>query len=165
MAPRGEMAAACPHQGSVMAINKKLLSIIGQKFPSIYDVNPPHGPFGRVSWVALNPQPLPPLGIGAAMATEVMRYAWMGERAGLDPAGALRSLEDLCPPYPRRPKLPPWWPPVPDPDPEPDWLAEYHLGFAARLAAVPGDQMTGRLREFFDKALEQSIASLEKAVG
>ena len=55
-----------------MAINKKLLSIIGKKFPAIYDVNPPHGPFGRVSWAALNPQPLPPLGIGAAMATDLL---------------------------------------------------------------------------------------------
>ncbi|AMY12116.1 hypothetical protein LuPra_05388 [Luteitalea pratensis] len=148
-----------------MAINKKLLSIIGKKFPSIYDVNPPHGPFGRVSWVALNPQPLPPMGIGAAMATDLLHHAWVGERTGLDPAGALRFLEDLCPPYPRRPKLPPVWPPVPDPDPGPDWYAEYYLGFAARLAAVPGDQMAGRMREFFDKALDQSIASLEKAVG
>jgi alkanesulfonate monooxygenase SsuD/methylene tetrahydromethanopterin reductase-like flavin-dependent oxidoreductase (luciferase family) len=105
------------------------------------------------------------MGIGAAMATDLLHHAWVGERTGLDPAGALRFLEDLCPPYPRRPKLPPLWPPVPDPDPGPDWYAEYYLGFAARLAAVPGDQMAGRMREFFDKALDQSIASLEKAVG
>ena len=147
-----------------MVINRKLLSIIGKKFPSIYDVIP-RGPLGRVSWVALNPQPLPPVEIGAAMATEFMHYVWLGERSGLDPASVLRSLDDWCPTYPRRPKLPPWWPPLPDPDPEPDWLAEYHLGFSARLAAVPGEATGGRLNESLEKALEQSLASLEKALG
>jgi len=147
-----------------MVINKKLLAIIGKKIPAIYDVIP-RGPLGRLSWVALNPQPLPPAELGAAMAAEFMHTLWMGERAGLDQGIAMRALEDWCPTYPRRPKLPPWWPPVPDPDPEPDWLAEYHLGFAARLAAVPADAVSGRLQESFDKAIDQSLGSLEKALG
>ena len=147
-----------------MVINKKLLAIIGKKNPAIYDVIP-RGPLGRLAWVALNPQPLPPAELGAAMATEFMHTVWMGERAGLDQGIAMRSLEDWCPTYPRRPKLPPWWPPVPDPDPEPDWFAEYHLGFAARLAAVPADAVSGRLKESFDKAIDHSLGSLEKALG
>ena len=148
-----------------MVINRKLLSIIGKKFPAIYDVNPPHGPLVHGSWAALNPQPLPPLQIGAAMAIECLRFVWIGERTGLDAAGALRSLEDWCPTYPRRPKLPPWWPPVPEPEPGPDWFAEYYLGFAARVAAVSGEQFSGRLREFLDKAVEHSLESLEKSLG
>ena len=147
-----------------MVINKKLLAIIGKKIPAIYDVIP-RGPLGRLSWVALNPQPLPPVELGAAMATEFMHTLWMGERTGLDQGSAMRNLEDWCPTYPRRPKLPPWWPPVPDPDPEPDWFAEYHLGFAARLAAVPADAVSGHLKESFDKAIEQSLGSLERALG
>lgn len=147
-----------------MLIDRRLLSIIGRRFPAIYDVIP-RGPLGRLSWVALNPQPLPPAELGAALAAEFIHSAWLGERSGGDQSIALRALDDWCPTYPRRPKLPPWWPPVPDPDPQPDWFAEFHLGFAARLAAVPADVASGRLREAFDKAIERSLTSLESALG
>jgi hypothetical protein len=123
-----------------MVIHRKLLAIIGRRNPAYYDVIP-RGPLGLGAAVALNPQPLPPAALGAAMAG------------------------DWCPTYPRRPKLPPWWPPIPEPDPQPDWFTEFHLGFASRLAAVSPEGMSGRTKEYFDKALEQSLGSLEKSLG
>ena len=56
-----------------MALNPKLIAIIGRINPAIYDIIFPHGPirFGVedvVSRVALNPQPLPPVGRRAKAA-------------------------------------------------------------------------------------------------
>jgi hypothetical protein len=147
-----------------MVIHRKLLAIIGRRNPAYYDVIP-RGPLGLGAAVALNPQPLPPAALGAAMAGEFMQATWMAERGGLDPGVLQRILEDWCPTYPRRPKLPPWWPPIPEPDPQPDWFTEFHLGFASRLAAVSPEGMSGRTKEYFDKALEQSLGSLEKSLG
>lgn len=118
-----------------MAMSCCLLALIGRRYPAVYDVIP-HGPLlGPVwgSWgseVALNPQPLPPRELGAAMAVEFMRTAWFADRFGFNQGTVLNELEDWCPTVPRRPKLPPWWPPVPEPDPPPDWLLDFHLGFA-----------------------------------
>ena len=58
-----------------MQLSKKLLAIIGKRIPAIYDVIP-HGPQWRLAQVALNPQPLPPRELGAAIADEFVRSAW-----------------------------------------------------------------------------------------
>ncbi|AZO30422.1 hypothetical protein [Mesorhizobium sp. M1B.F.Ca.ET.045.04.1.1] len=139
-----------------MQLNKKLLAIIGKRFPAIYDVIP-HGPQGGVR-VALNPQPLPPHELGAAVADEFVRHAWVAERGGLDMKALLRDLDDWCPTRPKIPKLPPWWGPFPEPEPRPEWFVDYHLGFAARLSAVA----TGtRLDETLDQAIDRSLAAIE----
>jgi hypothetical protein len=147
-----------------MPIHRRLLAILGRRLPAIYDVIP-RGPLGRLAEVALNPQPLPPHELGAAIAAEFVRSSWDSERSGLDLGAAFDDLDDWCPTVPKRLKLPPWWPPIPEPDPQPDWFVDFHLGFASRLAAV-SDQFEGtRLGEFFDKAIGRSLASIESAIG
>ncbi|RWM27800.1 hypothetical protein [Mesorhizobium sp.] len=140
-----------------MQLNKKLLAIIGKRFPAIYDVIP-RGPQGGLVRVALNPQPLPPHELGAAVADEFVRYAWVAERGGLDMKALLSDLDDWCPTRPKIPKLPPWWGPFPEPEPRPDWFVDYHLGFAARLSAVA----TGtRLDETLDQVIDRSLTAIE----
>jgi hypothetical protein len=147
-----------------MPINRRLLEIIGRRLPAIYDVIP-HGPLARLDRVALNPQPLPPRELGAALASEFIRAAWLAERLGGDAGRAFDDLDDWCPTVPKRIKLPPWWPPLPDPDPDPDWFIDLHLGFAARLATCLGGLEDSRLGEVMHKAMDRSIASLEEATG
>lgn len=145
-----------------MSINRKLLAIIGRRFPAIYDVIP-RGPLSHFSRVALNPQPLPPHELGAAIAAEFAHSAWLAERFGAEPSLALQDLDDWCPTRPKRIKLPPWWPPIPEPEPGPDWHTDLHLGFAARLAAVSRQFDGTRLGESFDKAIERSLGAIESA--
>lgn len=69
-----------------MTIDRRLLSIIGRRFPAIYDVIPrgPQAVFvNRLSEVALNPQPLPPHELGAAIAGEFIHAAWLANHLGL----------------------------------------------------------------------------------
>lgn len=140
-----------------MQLNKKLLAIIGKRFPAIYDVIP-RGPQGGLARVALNPQPLPPHELGAAVAEEFVRCAWVAERGGLDMKALLSDLDDWCPTRPKIPKLPPWWGPFPEPEPRPEWFVDYHLGFAARLSAVE----TGtRLDKTLDQVIDRSLAAIE----
>lgn len=140
-----------------MQLNKKLLAIIGKRFPAIYDVIP-RGPQGGLARVALNPQPLPPHELGAAVAEEFVRCAWVAERGGLDMKALLSDLDDWCPTRPKIPKLPPWWGPFPEPEPRPEWFVDYHLGFAARLSAVE----TGtRLDKTLDQMIDRSLAAIE----
>lgn len=150
-----------------MATSRRLLAIIGKRFPAIYDVIP-HGPqrrfSDRFSEVALNPQPLPPHELGARIASEFVHMAFVADRLGLDPSQAFQDLDDWCPTRPRLPKLPPWWPPIPDPDPEPhpEWFAAFHLGFAARVALASADLQNTRLSESFENAIERSVGALEE---
>jgi hypothetical protein len=140
-----------------MQLNKKLLAIIGKRFPAIYDVIP-RGPQGGLARVALNPQPLPPHELGAAVAEEFVRCAWVAERGGLDMKALLSDLDDWCPTRPKIPKLPPWWGPFPEPEPRPEWFVDYHLGFAAKLSAVE----TGtRLDKTLDQAIDRSLTAIE----
>ncbi|CDX54870.1 conserved hypothetical protein [Mesorhizobium plurifarium] len=140
-----------------MQLNKKLLAIIGKRFPAIYDVIP-RGPQGGLARVALNPQPLPPHELGAAVAEEFVRCAWVAERGGLDMKALLSDLDDWCPTRPKIPKLPPWWGPFPEPEPHPEWFVDYHLGFAAKLSAVE----TGtRLDKTLDQAIDRSLTAIE----
>ncbi len=148
-----------------MSINRQLLTIIGRRFPAIYDVIP-RGPLSRFSEVALNPQPLPPHELGAAIAAEFIRTTWLADRFGLDSGLAFNDLDDWCPTVPKRLKRPPWWPPIPEPEPpHPDWLIDFHLGFAARLAVASVEFEGTQLGESFNKAIERSVAAIESLVG
>jgi hypothetical protein len=99
---------------TTLSLDSRLLAIIGRRFPAIYDVIP-RGPLSRFLEVALNPQPLPPEPppheLGAALAAEFIRTAWLADRFGLDLGRVSDDLDDWCPTRPkRRLKLPPWWP-------------------------------------------------------
>lgn len=153
---------------TALTLDSRLLAIIGRRFPAIHDaVIPRFGPqpepwvFGGLSRVALNPQPLPPHELGAAVAAEFIRLAWLADRFGLDPARIQADLDDWCPTHPRWPKLPLWWPPFPEPEPHPNWHIDFHLGFAARLAAVAQD--SGRLGKLLDQAIDRSLSAIESA--
>ncbi|AMV35848.1 hypothetical protein [Planctomyces sp. SH-PL62] len=146
-----------------LSIDGRLLAIIGRRTPAIYDIIP-QGPLSYFSRVALNPQPLPPHELGAAIASEFIRIVWLSERFGQDLSVALRDLEDWCPTPPRPPKFPPWWPPIPIPDPHPDWLTDYYLGFATRLAAATAGADGLRLGETLAQALDRSVAAVETAI-
>ncbi|WP_165246556.1 hypothetical protein [Paludisphaera soli] len=146
-----------------LSIDGRLLAILGRRNPAIYDIIP-QGPLSYLSRVSLNPQPLPPHELGAAIASEFIRNVWLTERFGQDLGVALRDLEDWCPTPPRPPKFPPWWPPIPIPDPHPDWLTDYHLGFAARLAAATAGADGSRFGETLAQALDRSVAAVETAL-
>lgn len=143
-----------------MQLDRETLTIIGKRWPAIYDLIP-RGPLSRLSEVALNPQPLPPHELGAAIAAEFIRNIWLADRNGFDIGLAFNDLDDWCPTVPKGLKLPPWWPPVPVPEPHPEWFVDFHLGFAARLAVVSVEFKGTRLGESFDKAIERSITSIE----
>ena len=148
-----------------MSIDRRLLSIIGRRLPAIYDVIPrgPQSRFlqSRFSEVALNPQPLPPHELGAAIAAEFIHTAWLADRFALDRGIAFNDLDDWCPTVPKKLKLPPWWPPIPEPEPHPEWFIDFHLGFAARLAVASLEFEGTRLGESFEKAIDRSVASIE----
>jgi len=144
-----------------MQLSKKLLAIIGKRIPAIYDVIP-HGPQWRLAQIALNPQPLPPHELGAAIADEFVRYAWGAERGGLDMKALLSDLDDWCPTRPKLPKLPPWWPPIPEPEPHPEWFVDYHLGFAARLSVIAAGSAGTRLDKTLNQVIDRSLAAIEQ---
>ncbi|MEO6194542.1 MAG: hypothetical protein ABIS20_16140 [Thermoanaerobaculia bacterium] len=152
-----------------MSISRRLLAIIGRRLPAIYDVIP-RGPQGlflqvRSSEAALNPQPLPPHELGAAIAAEFVHNAWFADRFGLDMGLAFKDLDDWCPTGRQKLKLPPWWPPIPEPEPHPEWLIDFHLGFVARLAAVSAEFEGSQLGESLNKAIERSLEVVESAEG
>jgi hypothetical protein len=146
-----------------MSISRRLLAIIGRRLPAIYDIIP-HGPQGRFSAVALNPQPLPPHELGAAIAAEFVHTVWLANRFGSDLGVAFDDLDDWCPTRPKKLKLPPWWPPIPpEPEPHPEWLIDFHFGFAARLAVVSAQFEGSRLGEVLNKAIDRSLEVIEPA--
>lgn len=149
-------------------INRQLLAIIGKRFPAVYDVIP-RGPFsqvlsGRLAEVALNPQPLPPHELGAAVGSEFIRTAWLADRFGLDAGLAFEDLDDWCPTRPKKLVFPPTWGPTPQPEPHPNWFTEFHLGFAARLAVVSEQSRSTQLQATLDKAIDRSLESMESAM-
>lgn len=148
-----------------MSIDRRILAILGARHPAVFDVIPR----GPLSLVALNPQPLPPHELGAAIAAEFARTAWQADRFGLDPAIAFTDLDDWCPTRPKPPKLPPWWGPFPGSGPSPDpwmdpgWHADFHIGFASRLAWAANQIDSPVLRESFDRAIERSIEAIDSS--
>jgi len=150
-----------------MATSRQLLSILGQRNPAIYDIIFPRGPLSRLSQVALNPQPLPPHELGAAIAAEFIHTSWLTERFGQDLGLVFNDLENWCPTPPKWPKWPPGWPPIPlpEPEPHPEWLIDFHLGFAARLAVTSAEFEGTQLGESFNKAIERSVSIIESSLG
>jgi hypothetical protein len=142
-------------------LNPRLLAILGRRSPALYDIIP-RGPLSRFSSVMLNPQPLPPHEWGAALASEVIHDAFLADRLGLDMERVFTDLDDWCPTVPKRLKLPPWWPPLPEPDPQPDWFIDFHLGFASRLAAV--SQEGTRMSESLGRIIQRSVSAIESAL-
>ncbi|MBV8033755.1 hypothetical protein [Roseateles sp.] len=152
-----------------MTSDQRLLALIGRRLPAIFDVIPrgPQGPAlqDRVSAVALNPQPLPPGPaelVGAALAQEFAHMASISDRLGLNWKTMAQDLDDWCPTQPRKIKFPAGWPHVPEPDPHPNWLAELHLGFAAKLAAISADHPGTPLAAMLDRAVNRSVDALSQ---
>lgn len=148
-----------------MAIDRRLLSIIGRRFPAIFDVIP-RGPQissfqDCISEVALNPQRLPPHELGETIIAELIRNVWLADHYVLDHGFTFNDLDDWCPTRPRKLKLPVWWPPFPESEPHPNWFIDFHLGFAARIAAVSSEFNGTRLGELFNKAIDRSLESIE----
>ncbi|HEX8530252.1 MAG TPA: hypothetical protein VF646_09520 [Cytophagales bacterium] len=143
-----------------MELNAQFLAIIGRRMPALYDLIP-RGPLSRFSEVMLNPQPLPPQALGAALAGEFLHAAWHANLYGQDPGPLFAELDDWCPTFPRRLKLPPWWPPIPEPEPEPEWFINFHVGFAARLAVVAAEGT--QLSESLNKVIDRSLSAIEAA--
>jgi hypothetical protein len=165
----------------IVDFNHRLLSIIGRRFPAIFDVIP-RGPEGgllgsRASWAALNPQPLPPLPppeLGAAIAAEFIQVSWLAQRLGVDWRSAAADLDDWCPTAPKKPKLPLGWPPHlgdlasvppgwpnPEPHPHPPWFVDFHVGFAARLAVALPSVAGTPLESALSQAIDRSIKAIE----
>jgi len=152
-----------------MTSEQRLLALIGRRLPAIFDVIP-RGPQGlslqdRVSAVALNPQPLPPGPpelVGAALAQEFAHMAFVSDRLGLAWKSMSQDLDDWCPTQPRKIKFPIHWPPLPEPDPHPNWFAELHLGFAAKLSAISADYAGTPLAATLDRAVNRSIDALSQ---
>jgi hypothetical protein len=148
-----------------MHINRKLLAIIGRRIPAIYDVIP-RGPQGATlgshySAVALNPQPLPPHELGAKVASELVRMAWLADRFGIERSDVLKELDDWCPTQPKKLKLPPGSGPIPEPEPHPDWFTDYQIGFVTRASMASAEFDGTRLGEYLGKAIDRTVAAME----
>jgi hypothetical protein len=146
-----------------MDINSKLFVIIASRVPAIWDVigpvalNPqPLPPVSRSEvYTELNPQPLPPgpppETYGAVVGRELVKLAWEADKLGQQVKPLADWEDDPCPTYPKKPKLPPWLPPVPDPNPA--WLDGYHLGLACALAVGgAGIRESAFMGEVFERA-------------
>lgn len=154
-----------------MSLDRRILALIGHRIPAIYDVLPRYGLLEGLSsqpippkageQLSLNPQPLPPLELGALVAREILNLSWVSAHLRTDVVPIADWEDDPCPRWPKVPKLPPHFPPIPDPEPGPDWLREYHLGMASTLAAG----LQGRREApLVVEALELSMQSLDAAL-
>lgn len=145
---------------------RQLLTMIGQRNPASYDFLFPHGPIlaHGGSQAQMNPQPLRADVLGAAAATEFIQTARMANRFGFGQEVAFEDLDDWCPTKPKKFKWPVTWPPIPEPEPHPEWFADYHLAFAARLAAASEKLESTELRASIDKAIDRSMEAIETSM-
>lgn len=152
-------------------MNRLLLEVIARQNAEIYDFLFPRGPAVRalpIDLVALNPQPLPPGRLGAALASEFIRIAWLAARFGLDAKTQADFLDEWCPIPPKKLRLPPWVRPFPKPfpknppDPPPDWWMIFHLGFATGLAAASVENKS--VGKILDSAIDRSLRAIEDAL-
>lgn len=147
----------------------QLLSIIGARIPNIYDVIPPRY-FEQLArrghhaaeYAALNPQPLPPMELGAAIAMEIIVNARTARRFGLDVGAAFSDVEGLCPPIGVTIKLPDGWKRGldPEPVPHPEWLLSFYLAFATRMAAARNMTHDEQLARQLDHTLDRTLQSM-----
>lgn len=120
-------------------MNINILRLVARRNPAVWDVigprfselNPQPIP-PSAGLVALNPQPIPPEDFGALMGKEILRLGWYAAAIGADVN--LDEIDNWCPSFPKRPKLPAHLPPLPDPDPEPWWHQAYLIGLVSVLA-------------------------------
>jgi len=145
---------------STLTLTPQLLAIIGRRNPAVYDVIP-RGAQRRFAEVALNPQPIPPHELGASVAVEIIHAVWLADRLGQNMEKVFDDLDDWCPTVPRHFKGPPWWPFILEFEPHPEWFMDFHLGFAARLAAVSIDST--QLGKSLDRLIERSLSAVETA--
>lgn len=151
---------------SAPTLDSRLLAILGQHLRTAHHARPQYGPLPD-PWLrrgdglaALNPQPLPPIDIGALAATEFLRAAWLADRLGFDTKRLVADLDEWCPvPYRAIVKLPPWLHPLPEPVPHPNWDIAFQLGFAMQLAGSALQPAT--LREL---AIDKSVRAIEAAL-
>ncbi|CAM3645730.1 hypothetical protein [Roseateles saccharophilus] len=153
-----------------MNFDSRLLALIGRRLPAIFDVIPrgPQAVAGlqdRLAELAINPQPLPPgppERLGAALAQEFAHMAWVADRLGANWKSMAQDLDDWCPTAPRKIKLPVGWPPIPEPEPHPNWLAELHLGFAAKLASISAEHAGSNFAATLDRAVGRSVDAISQ---
>ncbi len=122
----------------IIALNPKAADVI------------PRGPqlvADRISEVALNPQPLPPVAIGARLMQEVVRAGIAG---GFGKQFA-EDIDDWCGTgWPHR------WPwPQPEPDPHPWRVAQIQLGGMLALADIAAHYDNAKVVATLDRAIEQ----------
>lgn len=145
--------------------DRRVFEILGRQHPAIYDLIHPHGPLGRFDAFALNPQPLPPRLLGAAIAEDLISSFRIAERFGLDSGRVMAEVEELCPRHWKDFKLPKKGWPRPRSELHPEWFIEFQLGFAGRLAATAGYAEGTELEEVLNAAFELSAASLQSVAG
>jgi hypothetical protein len=149
-----------------MALNKKLLAIIGRINPAALDAIFPHGPVGPAGkaarMAAFAQTALSAEDIGAAMASHFASTQWTARRLGI----AFDGDPDWWCPTGKPFKLPPGvvFPPVPDPEPYP-WLPAFYLGFASRMAVIAEAAADKADREVFDRAVAHGSTQLERSLG
>ena len=136
-----------------MKLDPRLISVIGRLHPEFYDG--PH--FGGPVYGPTHAQ------VGAAagrqVAHAVLHAVWLGQVLGQEVSW--EDGDDICPPYPRGPKVPPGVGPI-GPDPEnPTYLTAYYLGLASVLADGVERGVTA---PFVGGLLEKSVANLERSV-
>lgn len=145
-----------------MARSRTLMAFIGRTFPAVHDVMPRAG--RAVELFLAADQPQLPVRVGTVTAEEILRIASIGETFHLD----LRSFDegdDWCPPWPKKPHLPPGRIPAVPTEPGPDWLLGYHLGLASTLTAAevelrgtPSGELAGHLAGRSMQALDTGLA-------
>lgn len=143
-------------------LSRELLKLLGDINPAIYDVIPRGPQLEFITEVLHKGSPQARVyALGAQMAVEFSRMAWMDDRAGHAATRTMHDLEDICPTPPRLPIPPGGWPPAPDPEPHPWYHAVLHLGFAVQLEQIAGRLKGARYAKLLDKAIERSLAVID----
>lgn len=101
-----------------------------------------------------------PRRLGALVGVEMLRMAWMAHHMGIEFDVLADWDDEVCPPFPQAPCIPPHVWPLPIDDVDEAWVVQYHHGLAETL-----DQARGRVRhapivvEAHDKALRAIAAA------